>query len=64
MTVHSVGLEELTCLVVDDGGWDSRDLDIPDELVFRNDQAAAVFIAVQKEILEYWKAAKPESEDS
>jgi hypothetical protein len=60
MTAHSVGWDDLTCLVVDGGGWDSRAVDLPDELKLRNEQALAVFIAVQNELQEYWRAAAPE----
>lgn len=63
MTVRTVGLEDFTYLVIDEPGWDSKKVDVPDELVLRNAQALAVFNAVQDEVMEYWRAARPESAD-
>jgi hypothetical protein len=64
VTTHSIGWEELTYLAVDGTSWDNREVDLPDELVLRNERALAVLKTAQAEILEYWRAAPLESKNS
>jgi hypothetical protein len=51
MNKRFVALDDFSFWVIDERGWSTyEDVELPDDLVLRNQQASAVFNAVQGEI--------------